>query len=123
MKKLLTFFTIFAFALFLVSCKPDDGGNGGKVDPDETIDVTLKDSSLNGNTYDFTFTVNSSFEENLTSIAYTTAHEIYEEIKGSLDNSKSYFLNITFEIGGVVKLEQRWQINRNIENPGLELLN
>lgn len=116
MRKLLSIFTILVLALLLVAC------NGDKGNPD-ALDVEVIESSLEGNTYTFVVSVNSSLEENLTSIAYSTATTIYEEIKPNLDNSKSYFLNITFEIDDEVKLNHNWIINKNIENPGLQLIN
>ena len=85
--------------------------------------VKIKQKDFTGNTYEYIVTYNKKDLElnELKSLAYNTAFEIYETIKEDIGTDKVY-ISILVKSKQVEKLTLMYVVNQNYENPGLKLL-
>lgn len=114
MKKLLFTFLLLISALSLVACKKTDDKITGELD--------IVSKSLEGNTYSYVLNVNGSFpEDEVIEIAYSASSKIYEQLTDDIGNLKRV-LKLTLQVNSVDKIDLVFNINFNIENPGLSLV-
>lgn len=111
MKKIFLFIITLVLSFTLVSCKKS-----------ESYDVNIIDNTFIGNTYTYTIDLgNSIIKDDYQSIGYSTASNIYKELKEDINNS-SVFLIIDFKQNNKKVLTLKYHININELKPGLNLI-
>ena|SRR5690554_7314169 len=108
MKKTLFTILLFIGSFSLIACKDKVSGE---------LEIVSKD--LTGNTYSYVLNVIGTFtEDELIEIAYTASSDIYKELIEDISNSR-YVLNLTLQVDSIDKVDLVFNINFNLENPGL----
>lgn len=115
MKKINVLFLTFVLLIFLVGC------GDYKPSKSDIVKITYESSDHTGNTYNYVYSVNNSDIDAIKSVGYTTATEVYTNLKTEIGN-KTVFLNITFEVVDIDVLTLNYIVNKNAENMGLSLL-
>jgi|SRR5690625_1039517 len=111
MKKLYPLLLILLLSFVLISCGKESKYN-----------VSVLDKELSGNNYNYVIEIEGDYlKPELKTIAYSTINKLYDSLKDDIKDN-NVFLNVTFTYNNEDYITLKYQINKNPESPGLNLI-
>lgn len=114
MKK--TFFAIILLitAFLLVACDKDNDKISGELE--------IISKNFTGNTYSYVLNAEGTFsDDEVIEIAYSASSDIYEQLMDDIGSLRRV-LKVTLQVNSSDKIDLVFNINFNVENPGLSLV-
>lgn len=114
MKKTLFTFLILITALLLVACNKDSDKITGELE--------IVSKNFTGNTYSYVLNAEGTFsDDEVIEIAYSASSDIYEQLMDDIGSLRRV-LKVTLQVNSSDKIDLVFNINFNLENPGLSFV-